>query len=165
MEYELIIIGGGPAGITAGIYAARYRLNILLITKEFGGQLSKKSVPIENYPGFPDISGIDLINKLKEHLGKFNIETADIKRHKSLFKLYNAEADSQLAEKNYQAAYDNLLKMSHNFNILDTRGAIGVGERANVFRKMQHLSKQIATLYLKERKDLNYPLLKDENNG
>ena len=73
--YDLIIIGGGPAGITAGIYAARQRLKTLLITKDFGGQIAKKAVPIENYPGFKEISGLELIQKFKEHLEKFKIET------------------------------------------------------------------------------------------
>jgi len=74
MNYELIIIGGGPAGITAGIYAARYRLKTLMITKDFGGQIAKKAVPIENYPAFKEISGIELIRKFKEHLDKFKID-------------------------------------------------------------------------------------------
>lgn len=72
--YDLIIIGGGPAGITAGIYGARQRLKTLLITKDFGGQVAKKAVPIENYPGFKEISGMELIQKFKEHLKKFEIE-------------------------------------------------------------------------------------------
>jgi alkyl hydroperoxide reductase subunit F len=72
--YDLIIIGGGPAGISAGIYAARQRLNTLLITKNFGGQIARKAVGIENYPGFKEISGLDLIKKFTEHLKKFNIE-------------------------------------------------------------------------------------------
>ena len=74
MLYDLIIVGGGPAGITAGIYGARYRLKTLLITKDFGGQIAKKAVPIENYPGFKEISGLDLIQKFKEHLEKFEID-------------------------------------------------------------------------------------------
>lgn len=73
--YDLIIIGGGPAGITAGIYAARQRLKTLLITKDFGGQVLKKAVAIENYPGYKEISGMELVKKLKEHLEKFKIET------------------------------------------------------------------------------------------
>lgn len=68
MTYDLIIIGGGPAGITAGIYAGRQRMKTLLITKEFGGQVSKKATEICNYPGFPKISGAELIEKLVEHL-------------------------------------------------------------------------------------------------
>jgi len=68
MIYDLIIIGGGPAGITAGIYAGRQRMKTILITKEFGGQMAKKSTEVCNYPGFPRISGMDLIEKFVEHL-------------------------------------------------------------------------------------------------
>lgn len=66
--YDLIIIGGGPAGITAGIYAARQKWNILLITKDFGGQMARKAVGIENFPGFEKISGFDFIQKLEKQL-------------------------------------------------------------------------------------------------
>ena len=88
--YELIIVGGGPAGITAGIYAGRQKLKTLLICKELGGQLAKKAVEIENYPGFEKISGVDLIKKLKNHLQKFNLkikydEVSRIKKEKNEF--------------------------------------------------------------------------------
>jgi thioredoxin-disulfide reductase len=66
--YELIIIGGGPAGITAGIYAGRQKMKTLLITKEFGGQIAKKAAEICNYPGYPEISGMELIDKFVDHL-------------------------------------------------------------------------------------------------
>jgi len=72
--YDLIIIGGGPAGITAGIYAARQRLSTLLITKNFGGQVARKAVAIENYPGFKEISGQELINRFEKHLRKQKID-------------------------------------------------------------------------------------------
>ena len=68
MIYDLIIIGGGPAGITAGVYAGRQRMKTLLITKEFGGQMAKKSTEVCNYPGFPRISGLELIEKFVDHL-------------------------------------------------------------------------------------------------
>jgi len=70
--YDLIIIGGGPAGITAGIYAARKKLNTFLITKEFGGQASKAH-EIGNWPGIFLTTGIDLIKNFVEHLKKFDI--------------------------------------------------------------------------------------------
>ena len=70
-NYDLIIIGGGPAGITAGIYAARQEMNFLIISKTLGGQMAKKTVDIENYPGFKKISGIDLIQKFEDHLESF----------------------------------------------------------------------------------------------
>ncbi len=70
MLYDLIIIGGGPAGITAGIYAGRQRMKTLLITKEFGGQMAKKATEVCNYPGFEKISGTELIEKFVEQLEK-----------------------------------------------------------------------------------------------
>jgi len=83
-EYELIIIGGGPAGISAGIYAARKNINTLLITKNFGGQITKKAVMIENYLGFESISGLDLIQKFENHLRKqkITIESDEVIRLK-----------------------------------------------------------------------------------
>jgi len=74
MLNDLIIIGGGPAGITAGIYAARQKLNTLLITKDFGGQVARKAVGIENYPGFEEISGMELIQKFEKQLRKQKID-------------------------------------------------------------------------------------------
>jgi len=73
-NYDLIIIGGGPAGVTAGIYAARQKLNTLLITKSFGGQVARKAVAIENYPGFEEISGMELIKKFEKHLRKQKVD-------------------------------------------------------------------------------------------
>lgn len=72
--YDLIIIGGGPAGITAGIYGARQKLNTLLITKNFGGQIAKKTVDIENYPGFDRVSGMELVKNFEKHLRKFKVD-------------------------------------------------------------------------------------------
>lgn len=74
--YDLIIIGGGPAGISAGIYAARQKLKTLLIAKSFGGQMARKAVLIANYPGFKEISGLELIQKFVEHLKAQKIEIA-----------------------------------------------------------------------------------------
>ena len=70
MLYDLIIIGGGPAGITAGIYSARKKLKTLLLTKDFIGQVGKTG-EVDNYSGFPEISGPDLMEKFKNHLKKF----------------------------------------------------------------------------------------------
>ncbi len=80
MTYNLIIIGGGPAGITAGIYASRLNLNTLLITKSFGGQVAKKAVAIENYPGFESILGPELTKKMEDHLKaqEINIEIDEV---------------------------------------------------------------------------------------
>ncbi len=68
MTYDLIIIGAGPAGVSAGIYASRQRLSILIISKDVGGQVAKKAVDIENYPGFSKISGPDLVELYQSQL-------------------------------------------------------------------------------------------------
>lgn len=65
--YELIIIGGGPAGVAAGVYAARKKVHTLLITETFGGQ-SEVSADIQNWIGTKSISGFDLAKALEEHI-------------------------------------------------------------------------------------------------
>jgi len=60
--------------MTAGIYAARQKLNTLLIAKDFGGQMAKKAVGIENYPGFEEISGLELIQRMEKQLRKLKID-------------------------------------------------------------------------------------------
>lgn len=75
-HYDLIIIGGGPAGLTAGLYAARARLNVLLIEKAAAGGQILVTDWIENYPGFPEgISGFDLAQKIADQAGRFDLET------------------------------------------------------------------------------------------
>ena len=71
--YDLIIIGGGPAGITAGIYAARKKLNTLLLTKDFFGQIGSTG-RVDNWPGEMGIGGMALMQKLEKHLREFSIE-------------------------------------------------------------------------------------------
>ncbi len=65
--YDLIIAGGGPAGVAAGVYAARKKFKTLFITDSFGGQ-SIVSADIGNWIGTKNISGLDLANRLEEHL-------------------------------------------------------------------------------------------------
>ena len=70
--YDLIIIGGGPAGLTAAVYAARKKMNTLLLTKEFGGQLMWTK-EIENYMGYQFISGPELMGKFEEQVKRFAV--------------------------------------------------------------------------------------------
>jgi thioredoxin reductase (NADPH) len=71
-EYDLVIIGGGPAGYSAGIYGARFNLKTLIITKLDGGLITTTHL-VENYPGFPSISGQELANNLLEHVKANNV--------------------------------------------------------------------------------------------
>jgi len=73
MLYDLIIIGAGPAGITASVYAARKKMNFLVITKDVGGQAGW-SADVENYPGYQFITGPDLVTKFQEHMQKYGIQ-------------------------------------------------------------------------------------------
>jgi alkyl hydroperoxide reductase subunit F len=65
--YDLVIIGGGPAGVAAGIYAARKKIKTVIVAEEFGGQ-SIVSADVQNWIGTPSISGFDLAENLKKHL-------------------------------------------------------------------------------------------------
>lgn len=78
MTYDLIIIGGGPAGVSAGVYAARKKLKTLLVTPEFGGQ-STVSDGIENWIGTIKISGNELAKNLREHLLAYSGDSVDVK--------------------------------------------------------------------------------------
>jgi NADH-dependent peroxiredoxin subunit F len=71
--YDLIIIGAGPAGITASVYAARKRMNFLVISKDVGGQAAF-SGDIENYTGYQFISGPQLALKFKEHMDNYKVK-------------------------------------------------------------------------------------------
>lgn len=71
--YDLIIIGTGPAGLTASIYASRYKLKHAVIGSEIGGQITK-AWEIENYPGFDSISGPELMQRISEQAKKLGGE-------------------------------------------------------------------------------------------
>ena len=81
--YDLIIIGAGPAGITAAVYAARKKIDTLVVTKDIGGQAAL-SGDIQNYTGYQFISGPELAEKFEEHMRKFNF---DIRENEEVTKL------------------------------------------------------------------------------
>jgi alkyl hydroperoxide reductase subunit F len=70
---ELIIIGGGPAGMTAAVYAARKKISTLLIARNIGGQVITTS-SVENYMGYQYVEGIDLMSKFEDQIKQFPIE-------------------------------------------------------------------------------------------
>jgi alkyl hydroperoxide reductase subunit F len=69
---DLIVIGAGPAGITASVYAARKKMEFLLITRDIGGQTAW-SGDIENYTGYQFVTGPELTKKFEEHMRRYNI--------------------------------------------------------------------------------------------
>lgn len=72
-NYDVVIIGGGPSGLTAAIYTTRRSLKTLVITKDIGGQLSLTD-DVENYPGFESIGGLDLSTKFQQQAAKTGSE-------------------------------------------------------------------------------------------
>src|SRR5271170_5426490 len=91
--YDLIIIGGGPGGVAAGVYAARKKIKTLLITDTFGGQ-SLVSNDIQNWIGTKSISGFDLGKSLEEHLrAQSGIEIVDSELVTSITKKGANDAD------------------------------------------------------------------------
>src|SRR3989338_8292762 len=85
--YDLVIIGGGPAGVAAGVYAARKKIKTLLITENFGGQ-SLVSADVQNWIGSKSLSGFELAQNLEEHLrAQEGIEILDGDRAERVEKL------------------------------------------------------------------------------
>jgi len=75
MNHDLIVIGGGPAGLTAGIYGARAGLSTVIIERAMPGGHTATTHYIENYPGFPEgIAGIELAEKIKQQALRFGVE-------------------------------------------------------------------------------------------
>lgn len=84
LEWDLIVIGGGPAGMTAAIYGARYGLKTLLIESRVLGGAQATSPGIENYPGFEWISGIELAEKMKAQVRKCGAAIREITEVKKI---------------------------------------------------------------------------------
>lgn len=73
--YDMVIIGGGPAGYTAALYAARAGMEVVVLEKMFAGGQMTETMKIENYPGFKEIAGFDLGMKMQEGAERFGVET------------------------------------------------------------------------------------------
>lgn len=103
MKYDLVIIGGATAGLTSGIYAARKKMNAVIVTDKIGGQ-ALLTETIENYPGFNLITGLDFINKIKDQVTKLGLEikeglkVAAIEKNGELFTLKTGKGEELSAK-------------------------------------------------------------------
>ncbi len=91
---------------------------------------------------------------------KYSFEVADLKRHFAWFDEYEKEAELALDNSLVLPAYDYVLKCSHTFNVLDARGAISTTERMSYILRVRNLAKRCAEIFVQNRKELGYPLLK-----
>ena len=83
-DFDLIIIGGGPAGLTAGLYAARANMHAVLFeAKDVGGEILNTEL-IEDYPGFESVTGTELANKMADHARKFGLDIQTYARVKQI---------------------------------------------------------------------------------
>jgi glycyl-tRNA synthetase len=103
----------------------------------------------------------DVYLQNEQEASKYAFEIADVERLQQMFDLYEAEAQACLENFQVLPAHDYVLKCSHTFNILDTRGAVGVTERAGFFRRMRALAREVAQAYVDQRQRLEYPWLDD----
>ncbi len=95
----------------------------------------------------------------------YNFELADVERLGQMYNLYEAEAKAAMARGLVIPGYDYILRCSHTFNVLDARGAIGVTERASYFGRMRDLTRQVARLYVEQRKEMGFPFIKQQETG
>jgi glycyl-tRNA synthetase len=91
---------------------------------------------------------------------RYYFDIADVDALKKVYDTYEREMGRALEGDALISAYDYVLKCSHLFNVLDTRGAIGVTERASYFRRMRDMTRNVAKVYAAKREQLGYPLLK-----
>jgi len=102
--YDLAIIGGGPAGVAAGVYASRKRLKTVFIAKDFGGQ-SIVSDGIENWIGTIKISGADLAKSLENHLREYAGDVVDVKASELVMSIRRASEDGSFVVKTDKGEY------------------------------------------------------------
>ncbi|MCK5138932.1 MAG: glycine--tRNA ligase subunit alpha, partial [Thermodesulfovibrionia bacterium] len=93
---------------------------------------------------------------------KYNFDEADIEMHLKLFEIYERESKRLLTKGLTLPSYDFCLKCSHTFNMLDARGALSVTERTAYIARVRNLSKLCAEGYLRMRKSMGFPLLKNQ---
>jgi glycyl-tRNA synthetase len=101
----------------------------------------------------------DLLRQPEIEHCTYDFEVADVDRLKQMYDLFEAEARSALAHKLVVPAHDYVLRCSHTFNLLDSRGAIGVTERAHFFARMRELARLVSVAYVEQREHAEYPWL------
>ena len=99
MDYDLIIIGGGPAGSAAGVYAARKKVKSVLITEDFGGQ-SVVSPDVQNFIGIPHLPGTEIAKRFKEHLETYKDDVLEIEEGDRVQEVKEADGGFEVKTKN-----------------------------------------------------------------
>ena len=104
---------------------------------------------------------IYLQNEIEQ--SKYNFEYSSAERLFKMFDLFQSEVESCVEAKIVLPAYDYVLKCSHTFNLLDARGVISRDERINYINRVRRMAAMVAQLYVEQRKELGFPLLKKQS--
>ena len=141
--------------------------NLDPVSVEITYGLDRIAAPLQGVKHFKDIQWSknrtfgDMNMQGEIEQSTYYFEVADVERNRTMYDLYRDEVKSSLEAGLVLPAYDSLLRLSHIFNILDTRGAIGVTERQQFFHDMRSLAGKVAGLYLEGRERAEYPWLED----
>ncbi len=92
--YDMVIVGGGPAGMTAGIYAARAGLKAVILEENITGGLVNSTYTVENFPSYPTIHGMDLMKKMRAHVDSLEVEVEEVCEIESM----ELESDLKIVE-------------------------------------------------------------------
>ena len=109
-----------------------------------------------------EVSYGEIFHQAEVEFSTFNFEEANVEALISFFDTYEAEAHKLVAKGLILPAYDYCLKCSHTFNLLDARKAISVAERTRYIGRIRNIARQVAMQYTEQRKEMGYPLLKEE---
>jgi glycyl-tRNA synthetase len=133
--------------------------------------LDRIAISLQRVDSFTDIhwnekltaGDLNLIAE-REH-STYYFDIADVERLKAMYDLYEQEANICLANNLVLPAHDYILKCSHTFNVLDSRGAIGITERQAYFGRMRDLSRRVAEAYISQRQRLEFPWLDESSSN
>lgn len=106
----------------------------------------------------PGLTYGEMFLQNEQEMSRYNLDEACVADHEARFRLYEEEARRMTGRRLPIPAYDHLLKLSHTFNLLDARGAVGVTERASKFATLRGLAREIAGLWLQRRAEQGFPL-------
>ena len=129
--------------------------------------LDRIAIALQRVHGFTHIRWNDTLTagdvnlQAEQEHSKYYFEVADVERLRQMYDLYEQEAKDCLAQNLVLPAHDYVLRCSHTFNVLDSRGVIGVTERQAFFGRMRDLARQVAEAYVEQRQRLEYPWLGD----
>ncbi|MEW5821542.1 MAG: glycine--tRNA ligase subunit alpha [Cyanobacteriota bacterium] len=104
----------------------------------------------------------DIYHQNEVEQSKYNFEMSTPEIIFKLFDLYMQEANNQIENELVLPAYEYILRCSHSFNLLDARGVISKDERTNYINRIRRLAEKVAKLYVQQREEMGYPLMKKE---